>query len=422
MPQPHTPHTAPIEIVHLAYAFFPADVRVRREALAVSETGRRVAVIALRGPGARSVERYGALTVVRVPGRKSRGGFLSYLLEYLAFVARCRRLLARHPRLRQVRLVHVHTLPDFLVWAATPARRRGAKLVFDMHEIAPEFVQSKVHGLAAGLGMAVARRIERQARTRADLTIVVNRPINSLLDARPLARPERRILVHNSADPQEFGPLRPPAWRSHASGPLRLMYHGTLSRLYGLDVAIAGVARARGVGLDVRLTIVGDGPERPELERLIADLAAGATITLEARVPPGALAARLLGADAGLVPTRLDAMTRYSLSNKLLEYVHLGIPVLAARLPSYEAYLAETCAWFFDPGDPEALTRAIGIFARATPGERTARAAAAQRAVAGIAWPIERARLLAAYGELLGAVARRSEMMPALRSAARPSP
>jgi glycosyltransferase involved in cell wall biosynthesis len=200
------------------------------------------------------------------------------------------------------------------------------------------------------------------------------------------------------------------------------VYHGTLSRLYGLDVAIIGVVRARGLGLDVRLAIVGDGPQRPELERLIADRAAADTITLDARVPPGALAARLLRSDAGLVPTRLDAMTRYSLSNKLLEYVHLGIPVLAARLPSYAAYLGETCAWFFDPADPEDLARAIRSFARATPAERSARAEAAQRAVAGIAWPIERARLLAAYGALLGTGLRRSDMSPAMRSAARPSP
>jgi glycosyltransferase involved in cell wall biosynthesis len=422
MPQPHTPRTAPIEIVHLAYALFPADVRVRREAVAVSETGHRVAVIALRAPGTRPVERYGELTVLRVPGRKSRGGFLSYLLEYLAFVGQCRRLLARHPRLRQVKLVHVHTLPDFLVWAATPARRRGAKLVFDMHEIAPEFIQAKFRGLVARLGTAVARALERQARTRADLTIVVNQPIDALLAARPLARAERRILVHNSADPQEFGPLRPPAPRPPDAGPLHLVYHGTLSRLYGLDVAIMGVVRARGAGLDVRLTILGDGPERRALERLVSDLGAGAAITLAARVPPGALVAPLLRADAGVVPTRLDAMTRYSLSNKLLEYVHLGIPVLAARLPSYATYLAEPCAWFFDPDDPDDLARAIRGFARATQAERAARAAAAQRAVAGIAWPIERARLLAAYGELLGAAPRRSVMMPTMRSAARPSP
>ena len=423
MPQPHPPRTAPIEIVHLAYALFPADVRVRREAVAVTATGHRVAVIALGWPGARPVERYQGLTVLRVPGRKSRGGFVAYLVEYLAFVTRCRRLLARHPRLQHVRLVHVHTLPDFLVWAATPARRRGAKLVFDMHEIAPEFVRAKFRGLLGRVGAAAARALERQARSRADLTIVVNEPIDALLATRPAARPERRILVHNSADPQAFGALRPPAPGPHAAGPVRLVYHGTLSRLYGLDVAIRGVVRARGAGLDVRLLILGDGPERTALERLVAELKAGEAISFGARVPPEALAAPLLGSDAGVVPTRLDAMTRYSLSNKLLEYVHLGIPVLAARLPSYAAYLAEPCAWFFEPGDPADLARAIERFARAPGAERTARAAAAQAAVARIAWPIERARLLAAYGALLGGeAAKRSAMSPAMRSAARPSP
>ena len=424
----------PIEILHLAYATFPADPRVRREALAARDTGRRVAVVALRSPGAPPVQRQDGLTVIRLPGRKSRGGFIPYLLQYAAFVWRCRRLVARHPRLRHVQLVHVHTLPDFLMWAATPARRRGAKLVFDMHEIFPEFVQCKFRGLAGRAAAAIARALERQARSRADLTIVVNHPIAELLDTRLIGRPrpERRIVIHNAADPGDFGPSLPaappppPPPPPHPRDPaaIHLVYHGTLTRLYGVDVAISSVARARrtGGGVDVRLTILGDGPQKPELERLIAQLGVAPAVRLEAPLPANQLPGALRRADAGLVPTRLDGMTRYSLSNKLLEYVHLGIPVLAARLPSYDRYLDDASAWFWSPGDANDLVRAIVAFARSTQEERAARAAAAQACLQDIAWPLERARLLQAYDELLTPDVSRSARIPAIRAAARPSP
>ena len=94
-------------------------------------------------------------------------------------------------------------------------------------------------------------------------------------------------------------------------------------------------------------------------------------------------------------------MTRYSLSNKLLEYVHLGLPLLAARLPSYRHYLTEDTAWFWTPGDAADFARAIGEFASAEPDERIARARRAQQALAAIAWPRERDRLLGVYRELL---------------------
>src|SRR6266566_1932767 len=424
MPRSRVP---PIDIVHLAYTTFPDDPRVKREALAVStaewggEGGHRVAVVALRPLGARAVERHRGVTVIRVPGRKSRPRLLGYLRQYAGFVWRCRCLLARHPRLAHVKLVHVHTLPDFLVWAATPARRRGAKLIFDMHEIFPEFARSRFSGALGRLASTLARALERQARSRADLTIVANQPIAGLLDARPLERPERRIVIHNSADPLDLGPPISPAPRA-SRGSLELIYHGTLTLPYGVDGAVRGVLHARQRGADARLSILGDGPERSRLEQLVVSLSAAAVIRFEHPLPQRELRARLGRADAVLVPTRLDAMTRYSLSNKLLEAVHLGIPVLAARLPSYSHYLDDASAWFWNPGDATDLVRAILAFARATPEERCERARAAQRALQGIAWPVERGRLLDAYRHLLEEDDRHAARMVAIRSAAPPSP
>lgn len=395
---------AALEIVHLAFATFPADTRVKREALAALASGRGVAVLALRDEDQPAEEQRGGLTVVRVPGRKSRAGPLAYALDYAAFTWRCRRLLARDPRFAGVRVVHVHTLPDFLVWAAAPAQRRGARLILDLHEIFPEFTASRYPGVIGRLGAALARRIERWARRRADLTITVNRPIDELLAARAIGRAEQRIIVHNSADPEDFGPTRPPV-APPARATIELIYHGTLTPLYGLDVAIRGVAQAaqrgRGGGVRVRLMILGSGPQRGDLGRLVAELRAESLVSFQPRVPQAELPARLGGCDAGLVPTRLDGMTRYSLSNKLLEYVHLGMPVLASRLPSYAHYLPADAAWYWTPNDPADLARAIAEFAAATLAERLARARRAQESLAGIAWPGERDRLLAAYRALL---------------------
>src|SRR3989442_8774815 len=408
----------PVEILHLAFASFPADPRVRREVAALRSTGRRVAVIALRGAGERAVEHRDGVAIIRVPGGKSRGSFLSYLGEYIAFVWRCRRLVAHHRALARVRVVHIHTLPDFLLWAALPARRRGAKIVFDMHEIFPEFVAAKFRGPVGTLAAWLARRIEKWARRRADLTITVNRPIDELLAARPAggSKPERRLVIHNTADPADYGDA--PAPSGATTAPLDLIYHGTLAAFYGLDVAIRALARVRSEGLDARLTILGDGPEGGELQRLAADLSLD-VVTFESPIPQPALPARLGRCAAGVVPTQLDGMTRYSLSNKLLDYVHLGIPLLAARLPSYLRYFGEDMLWYFTPGDPNDLARAIRDLAAAPAAERVRRARLAREAIAPYDWVRERERLLAAYAELLG---NRSARIPELRAAAVPSP
>jgi glycosyltransferase involved in cell wall biosynthesis len=391
-----------IEILHLAFSRYPADTRVKRESQALLATGRRVAVIALRGEGERPVERCSGVVTVRVPGRKTRGGFFSYLRDYLAFVWRCRRLIARHPRLANLRVVHVHTLPDFLLWAALPARRRGAKLVFDMHEIFPEFARSTFGGPAGRALEHVARAVERWARRRADLTVTVNRPIDDLLDHRGIGRSERRLILHNTADPADFGDDPLPGGRAPLPGrALELVYHGTLTHLYGLDIAIRGVAEARRQGIAVQLSIIGDGPERVSLVALAEQLSNSACVRFESPLRQAALPARLGASHAGLVPTRLDGMTRYSLSNKLLEYIHLGIPVLAARLPSYAQYFGEDAAWYWTPGDATDLARAIADYGASSAEDRERRARRAREALTQFTWPRERERLLAAYRDLL---------------------
>ena len=206
-----------------------------------------------------------------------------------------------------------------------------------------------------------------------------------------------------------------------AESGLDLIYHGTLTGLYGVDVAIRAVKEARDLGLPVRFTVLGHGPERGRLQHLVTVLGLADAVTFETPIVQSALPARLRRCSAGVVPTRLDGMTRYSLSNKLLEYVHLGLPVLAASLPSYRRYLGENALWYWTPGDSQDLTRAIAEFAIASPEDRRHRARLAQEAVAPIVWIREQAKLLAAYDELL-APRVASASTAATRSAARPSP
>jgi len=408
-----------IQVLHVAYTRFPADTRVKRETAALRAAGYQVAVIALRGRGERAVERQDGVVVIRVPGRKSRGSVLSYLAEYGAFLWRCRRLIATHRAFLGARIVHVHTLPDFLLWSALPAQRRGARVIFDMHEILPEFTASKLPPATAKLAARLAAVIERWARGRADLTITVNRPIEELLASRPARRSERRLVLHNTADPADFGEMAEP---SQVTGGPNIVYHGTLTALYGVDLAIRAIAEVRRNAVPAQLTIIGDGPERSALQRLAARLGVTDAIEFVMPMPQAALPAILRHAAAGVVPTRLDGMTRYSLSTKLLEYVHLGIPVLAARLPSYQRYLDEDALWYWTPGDVQDLAHALIKVVAAAPAERARRAARARAAITPFAWAREQRRLVAAYADLLAAAGNCVDSTAAIRSAAAPSP
>jgi len=64
-------------------------------------------------------------------------------------------------------------------------------------------------------------------------------------------------------------------------------------------------------------------------------------------------------ADVGLVPYRNDVFADGILPTKLMEYVALGLPVIAARTSAIATYFDDTMVQFFQPGDVEDLTRSI---------------------------------------------------------------
>lgn len=366
-----------------------------------TETGARVAIIVVGGGrDNRRVSRYGPLRVIRLEGRRRRGSAGSYLAEYLDFLVKARRLIHRDPRFAGARVFHVHTLPDFLVGATRKARRGGARVILDLHEVFPEFTRSKFAGWKGRLGERIARILERWSRRQADVLLTVNHAVAEQLASRPARAGERILVVHNFADPGEFGARR---LTTGATGPaIRLVYHGTLTRLYGLDLAIEGVALARSGGQRVEFDVFGDGPARQELQRQIEQVGLEPFVRLRGTAPHHELGELLPGYDAGLVPTRLDGMTRFSLSTKLLEYIHLGLPVLVPAIPTYLRYFPEDTAWYFEPNSSQAIAGAIARFARATPAERIRRAEAAQAASSRELDPARDAAVLRnLYSELL---------------------
>jgi len=66
---------------------YPADPRPRRAVDALLEAGMQVDLVCLREPNQSAHEQIGGLNIWRVPIEHRRGGKLSYLLEYSAFIS-----------------------------------------------------------------------------------------------------------------------------------------------------------------------------------------------------------------------------------------------------------------------------------------------------------------------------------------------
>src|SRR3954470_10280770 len=119
------------------------DARVRRKAEALVAAGYSVDVLALRPNDGRKTYSIKGVNVFTVSLGKKRGSLARYIFEYLAFFLWASFSLSLLMRRKRYTFIDVNTLPDFLIFAAAPARWMGAKLILDMHEITPEFYMSK---------------------------------------------------------------------------------------------------------------------------------------------------------------------------------------------------------------------------------------------------------------------------------------
>ena len=126
-------------VAMIVHSYYDEDPRVRREAEALVARGRSVDVYGLRRPGDPAEGWLEGVRVKRLDVQRHQGaGFLVYLLEYLSFFIRATLAVTiAHPR-RHYALVQVHSLPDFLVFAALPLKLVGVPVILDLHEAMTE--------------------------------------------------------------------------------------------------------------------------------------------------------------------------------------------------------------------------------------------------------------------------------------------
>lgn len=397
---PLNAHDARSSVCILVQNFYEIDIRVRRKAEALVSAGYTVDVLALRSPqsAARSAV-FNGVTVHTFALRKKRGSRVRYACEYAAFLVWTFAKLSVLMKRRRYSVVDVNTLPDFLIFAALYAKWKGARIVFDMHEITPEFIRSKYGVGERHWQVRLARFIEKASMRFADRVITINEPIQRLLETRGLT-PAKSTVIMNAVDESIFASAVASAAAADAAadagatrGKFVMMYHGTLTRIYGLDIAITALGLVQNEMPDSELWILGDGPDRDLLEALAREHGLESRVKFLGSVLPDEVPAWLSQCDIGVLATRRDVFLDYSFSNKLSEYIIMGKAVISSRLNAIRHYFREDAFAFFEPNDARSLSEQMLRLYRDKP-LRVRLATKAKQEYAPIGWDVMRGRYL----------------------------
>jgi glycosyltransferase involved in cell wall biosynthesis len=335
------------------------DARLRRYVDALLENGVRVDVISVKFKAKNRHAKKGDLRIFEVPVSGGDRGIAGYVVEYgtglLAF-GTC--LLWLHLRTRYD-VIHVHNMPDFLVFAALIPRLLGAKVILDIHDPMPEFFMSKFQASGDSAAVRMMRLQERLSVGMAHAVIVASPRFKEGLVSRGI--PDNKVTtVMNVPDKSLFDPRRYSPKGRAPGDPFVLVYPGTIAPRYGLDVAIRAVRILKTRIPNVRLVVVGRQVDYVgELRRLAEELGVSELVQFEPPVPVTEVPRLMSEAHVGLYPALPDPHMSIATPTKVLEYAAMGLPIVASRLEVLEDIFSGSELLFVTPGEPLEMADAV---------------------------------------------------------------
>jgi len=290
----------------------------------------------------------------------------------------------------EARVWHCHDLNTLAIGVRAKKARPGTRLVYDSHELATE---------RSRMGRWAKWRAGRQERhglrhaderiwtTRSRAEYVVRRygiPFPTLIHNVP-----ERMEVQQGWDLRER--LGIPA--DHRI----LLYQGSLQEYRGIEEAIEAVTLLE----RCVLVVIGYGYHRPALEEMVRRRGLQDRVYFFGPIRNDELLYYTASADVGLCVIRGQSLSyRWSMPNKLFEYMMAGIPIVASDFEEMGRVVREEgVGTVCDPDDPQSIAAAVQAIVDDPEAEARFRAAT-RVAISRYNWDEEEKKLLALYRRL----------------------
>lgn len=347
------------KICMIAYTVYPFDARVRREAETLAAScSFEIIVLCLKQKA--TAQAYikdkvyvQELNLIKYEGNRTAKYFISYARFLLKSFLACSYIFLQ----RGIDVVHVHNMPNALVLAAIIPKIFRKPLVLDMHDSVPDTFEAKFRG-RTGVVLKILYLEEKLSAWMSNRIICVNHVQKNIAVRRGI--PSEKIYISmNVPDHNRFVSLDDAKKVHIKDGRFKLVYHGTITERLGIDLAIEAVKLLRDRIPGIELHLWGGGDYVDFLRYQYQDSGSNEDIYFHEAVPIEELPRALAEVDVGIIPNRRSVATELMLPVKMMEYIALGIPVVAPKLRAIKHYFTDEMVSFFEPEDIESMAEAI---------------------------------------------------------------
>ena len=299
-------------------------------------------------------------------------------LNMLAFTSRLYLLrLKLASAIRPDVVISSSTYPLDIYPARAIAKKSGAKLVFEVHDLWP-LSPMELGGMSRYHPFVlVMQAAENYAYRHADKVVSMLPKAEDHMRCHGMAQ-GKFVYIPNGIDVAE--------WECEKTA-LSVVHAEVLTQLKGEGKFIVGYAGAHGLanalgtvvdaasllsGDPVDFVLVGQGPEKDALMKKTAQLGLRNVHFLPS-ISRGAIPALLRAMDALYIGLQKQPLFRFGVSpNKLIDYMMAGVPVIQAIAAGNDLVSESGCGLTIPPEDPQALVDAVREMMKKTPAERGA--------------------------------------------------
>jgi glycosyltransferase involved in cell wall biosynthesis len=228
----------------------------------------------------------------------------------------------------------------------------------------------------------------------AELLLVANERTRNALPT--MNRGKVKTLVENGVDPDLWQPVT--ERRSRAEDGLKLVFMGRLVDWKRVDIAILALARLSHLP-EVRLKVIGDGPERHRLEALVAAHGIKQRVHFAGWLEQAEAARMVAASDCLMLPSVFECGGAV-----VLEAMSIGLPVIATAWGGPLDYITPETGFLVEPVSEAALVdgfaTAIECLARDPDLARRMGEAGRRRVLKHFTWPSKIDEILMHYRDV----------------------